>query len=351
MMNLRLLGTAGVRVSELCLGAMTFGDARGAWGASREQSRAVFEAFAEAGGNFIDTANGYQHGQSEALVGEFVKSDRDRFVIATKYTLGDFDSDDPNASGAHRKNLVRSLEGSLRRLGTDHVDLFWVHAWDGLTRDEEVLRALDDVVRAGKVHYIGFSDMPAWVISRSQAIAELRGWSRLAAVQFNYNLTERTPEREIMPMAIDHGLAMTPWGALASGMLSGKYERGRQAESGRLSDPTFRNRGLSERNFAILDEVKEVAEELGATTSQVALAWLRTRSRLIIPILGARTVDQLSDNLGCLGLAFTDAQLARLDAASAPSLGFPGDFLATGPIRKLLYGAFESRLDVRFRGA
>jgi aryl-alcohol dehydrogenase-like predicted oxidoreductase len=349
-MKVRLLGQAGLRVSELCLGTMTFGEARGRWGASRDQARAVFDAYGDAGGNFLDTANTYQDGESERMVGEFVGADRDAWVIATKYSLAEASSSNPNASGNHRRNLLRSIEASLKRLGTDYIDLFWVHAWDGLTRDEEVMRALDDAVRSGKIMYVGFSDAPAWVMSRSDAIAEVRGWSRLAAVQFNYNLVERTPEREIVPMATDLGMAMVVWGGLAGGLLSGKYRKGESAAEGRLSDPMFKGRGLTNENFIIIDTLRAVADELGASPSQVSLAWLRARSPDLIPIIGARTAEQLADNLGCLTVALSDDQRSRLDAVSAVPAGFPSAFLASPAIDALLHGRWKDRLNSPKRG-
>lgn len=349
-MKLQLLGKAGLRVSELCLGTMTFGEARGAWGASRDQARAVFDAYSDAGGNFLDTANTYQDGGSERMVGEFVGIDRDAYVIATKYSLGEASSANPNASGNHRRNLLRSIEASLKRLDTDYIDLFWIHAWDGLTQDEEVVRALDDAVRSGKIMYIGFSDAPAWVISRCDAIAEVRGWSRLAAVQFNYNLVERTPEREIVPMATDLGMAMVTWGGLASGLLSGKYRQGEVTDEGRLSGAMFKGRGLTDENFMIVDAVRAIAHELGSTPSRVSLAWLKSRSPDLIPIVGARTADQLADNLGCLTVSLSDEQVARLDAASAVPAGFPSAFLASPAIDALLHGRWKDRLNVQRRG-
>lgn len=350
-MRLHLLGRTGLRVSELCLGAMTFGEARGDWGASPEESRSLFDTFVDAGGNFVDTANGYQLGQSETLLGEFLQGQRDQFVVATKYSLGARESTDANASGNHRKSMMQGIEGSLRRLKTDHIDLYWMHAWDGLTSDEEVMRGLDDLVRSGKVQYIGISDTPAWVISRSQAIAELRGWTQLAAIQLNYNLTERTAERELLPMASDLGLSVAVWGALAGGVLSGKYRRGKPAGEGRLSDPTFRDRGLTERNHDIVDVLIDVAAELDATPAQAALSWLRAQSPLLIPIVGARTSEQLRGNLKGLSITLSDEHRRRLDDVSRPVLGFPHDFLASPAISSLVEGQFGQRLRARRRGS
>lgn len=349
-MKIRLLGTSGLRVSEAALGTMTFGDARGGWGASREDARAVFDAYADAGGNFIDTASTYQDGQSEEMVGEFVRADRDAFVVATKYALGRPDSIDPNASGGHRKSLVRQLETSLRRLGVDYIDLLWVHAWDGLTRDEEVVRALDDVVRAGKVLYVGFSDTPAWVAARSDAIAEVRGWSRLAALQFNYNLVERTAESELIPLARDQGMGMVGWGALASGLLTGKYDLEGAANVGRLSHETFHNRGFTERNARIVATLVREAADAGVSPGQAALAWIRGRQPQLIPLLGARTRAQLAEHLAGWHVRLDEKAMERLEAVTAPPLAFPGPFLVSPAIQALLHGGFNNRLEVRRRG-
>jgi len=349
-MKFKLLGRSGLRVSELCLGAMTFGNTRG-WGASREEAKAVFDAFVDAGGNFIDTANVYQNGESESLLGAFIQPDRHRHVVATKYTLGGH-PDDPNSRGNSRKAMVQALESSLRALGTDYIDLYWMHAWDGITSDEEVMRALDDMVRAGKILYIGMSDTPAWVISRSQAIAELRGWTQLAAVQMQLNLLDRTSEQEYLPLAEDLGLSLTTWGALGSGLLSGKYKPGvaPASDTGRLGTPGMDGGRLNDRNFAVVDAVATVAAEIGASQPQVALAWVRSRSDKIIPILGARVVDQLRDNLKCLNIMLTPEQIARLEGAAPFHVGFPWSFYRFGPIGPLLHGPTVSRLDVPFRG-
>jgi aryl-alcohol dehydrogenase-like predicted oxidoreductase len=348
VMKLRLLGQSGLRVSQLCLGTMTFGNTRG-WGASREESRVVFDAFVEAGGNFIDTANVYQGGESERLVGEFTRERRHELVVATKYSLGGA-ANDANARGNSRKSMVQSLEASLRRLGTDYVDLFWMHAWDALTPDEEVVRALDDLVRAGKILYVGMSDTPAWVISRSQAIAELRGWSTLAAVQVPLSLIERTAEQEYLPMAEDLGLSVTTWGALGSGVLSGKYKPDESPGGGRLADPAMAGNRLSARNFSIVAVLQSIAEDTGAVPSQIALAWLLARSERIIPIVGARVVDQLRLNLGCLTVDLSPEQLAQLNEVSAVPLGFPWSFYRSGPIGTLLHGPTFPRIANKLRG-
>ena len=337
-MRYRLFGNSGLRVSELALGAMTFGEDWG-WGADQSESKKIFDAYVAAGGNFLDTANVYTNGSSEKFLGELVGKDRERFVIATKYT-STMRPDDPNGGGNHRKSLVQSLEASLRRLGTDYIDLFWVHAWDGMTPTEEIVRALDDVVRAGKVLYVGISDAPAWVVTEANAIAALRGWSRFVGLQIPYSLVERTVERELLPMARAHGLAVTTWGGLGGGALTGKYEAGKPRPKGhRLSEGPWGDAALTDRALAIAGVVREVATELDRTPSQVALAWvLAQRSRAgIIPILGARKVSQLHDNLGALELQLPATALERLDAASAIELGFPHDFLAQ--VRPVIHGA------------
>jgi len=315
---------------------MTFGEEWG-WGASKDESRKVFEAFAAAGGNFIDTANHYTGGTSERFVGEFLGADRHRFVVATKYTLNGR-PDDPNAGGNHRKAMVQALEASLRRLGTDSIDLYWVHAWDPMTPTDEVMRALDDVVRAGKVLYVGVSDTPAWVVARANTLAELKGWSAFVGLQIPYSLIERTPERELLPMARALDVAVTPWGVLGGGLLSGKFRSITDRPSDtRLGSTAWGERTLTEHNLRIGEAVKAVANEGGWTPSQVALAWVRRQPwGVVVPILGARTATQLADNLGCLAVELSDDQLARLDRASRVELGFPTDFLLQ--VRQILYG-------------
>jgi len=337
-MRYRMLGHTGLKVSELCLGAMTFGEGWG-WGASKEVSRGIFDAFAGAGGNFIDTANHYTGGTSESYVGEFVKGERDRFVVATKYTLSPR-PEDPNAGGNHRKSLVQGLEGSLRRLGTDYVDLYWVHAWDGVTPAEELMHALETVVRAGKALYVGISDAPAWVVARANTLAELRGWTPFSAIQVQYSLVERDVERELLPMARALDLAVTAWSPLGGGTLTGKYRKGRpRPGQTRLSEGGWGDAFLTERNLDIAEEVIRVAQELGRTPSQVALAWLLQRpGQGVIPIVGASRLDQFQDNLGCLDFVLDPALAERLDRASAISLGFPHDFLAMPMVRQMVHG-------------
>jgi aryl-alcohol dehydrogenase-like predicted oxidoreductase len=327
-MRYKLLGKSGLRVSELCLGTMTFGDDWG-WGAPKEESRKIFNAFAEAGGNFIDTANNYTNGTSEKFVGEFTKAERDHFVIATKYTLSEY-ATDPNFGGNHRKNMRRSVEGSLRRLDTDHIDLLWLHMWDGMTPVEEVMRALDDLVRAGKVLYVGISDTPAWVVSQANTLADLRGWSRLVAYQGEYSLASRAPERDILPMTQAMEMAYLPWGILEGGELTGKYNL--------PSDEPKRSKDTNERIKNIAAVLMDLSKEGGRTPSQIAINWVRQRPYQIIPILGARSEKQLQDNLGALEFELTKEQIESLNEASPIDLGFPHSFLGSNHVRGLIFG-------------
>jgi len=331
-MNYKLLGKSGLRVSELCLGTMTFGDDWG-WGANKDESKAMFELFINAGGNFIDTADGYTNGTSEKYVGEFIRSERKHFVVATKFSFNQRRGD-PNAGGNHRKNMVQALEGSLRRLGTDYVDLYWMHAWDELTPIEEVMRAFDDMIRAGKVLYIGISDAPAWWVARANTLAELRGWAPFVALQIEYNLIERTPERELLPMAEAFGMTVTPWSPLASGWLTGKYAA--KAREKRRLDKTPQFARPTERNIAIAKEVVKVARAARKSPAQVALNWLRRDG--MIPILGARTLQQFEDNLSCIKWSLNSKQRAQLDEISWIELGFPRDFLDRPFVRDYLHG-------------
>src|SRR6185436_12494134 len=262
-MRYKLFGRTGLRVSELALGTMTFGEDWG-WGASEETSRSIFDTYAAAGGNFIDTACNYTNGTSEKFVGEFIAADRDHFVVATKYTLTSRQAD-PNAGGNHRKNMVHSVEASLRRLNTPMIDLLWLHMWDGVTPIEEVMRALDDLVRAEKVLYVGISDTPAWVIARANMLADLRGWSPFVGLQAPYSLADRSLERELLPMARALELAVTPWGLLEGGELTGKY-------SAPAAEPR-RSSTADPANIALGEVVNSVAVEIGRSPSQVAINW------------------------------------------------------------------------------
>ncbi|RSM98200.1 aldo/keto reductase [Nonomuraea sp. WAC 01424] len=337
-MRYTTFGTSGLRVSELILGTMGFGEDWG-WGAPPEECRRMFTAYAEAGGNVIDTANRYTEGSSERIVGELIGKERDRYVLTTKYTLS-MDGEDPNAAGNHRKNLRRSVEESLRRLGTDYLDLLWVHIWDPDTPIEETLRALDDLVRTGKVLYLGFSDVPAWVIARANTIAELRGWTSFIGLQLSYSLLERDIERELLPMAETLGLSVAAWAPLARGVLSGKFTRTDATAGSRISRDA-----VPERHLAIAADVAGVADELGVSSSQVALAWTRAHRTWIHPISGARTFDQLTDNLAACDLRLPPEMVERLDEASAFPLGFPQNFIQMS--REFVYGPSAARFDRR----
>lgn len=342
-MRYRLLGRSGLKVSEICLGTMTFGEDWG-FGASKEDSRKQFDAFAKAGGNFIDTANVYTGGTSERFVGEFVKENRDSWVVATKYSITT-SATDVNAWGNSRKNMTHAVEASLRRMQLECIDLYWVHVADMLTPADEVMRGLDDLVRAGKILYIGVSDTPAWQVARANTLAELMGWSRFVGLQIEYSLIERTPERELLPMADAMGLTVTPWGAIGGGVLSGKYTpNGEAADSKRVSGNKNR---LSERNLKIASEVALVAKEIGKTPTQVALAWVSSRGKNgTIPIVGARTASQVEDSLGAAGLSLPVEVASRLDAVSKVDLGFPHDFLARPSMQKVLRGDTGDKLIV-----
>lgn len=331
-MNYLLLGRSGLRVSEISLGTMTFGTEWG-WGASHEESKKIFDAYAQAGGNFIDTANRYTEGTSEKYVGEFTAANRERFVIATKYTLFN-KRNDPNASGNHRKNMMQSVEGSLKRLMTDYIDLLWVHAWDNTTPVDEIMRGLDDLVRQGKVLYIGISDTPAWIVSMANVMAELRGWTRFIGLQVEYSLIQRTPERDLLPMAKALDIAVTPWAPLAGGALTGKY-LSENEDARRLAPASAR---LNERNTLIAREVVAIASEIGATPAQIALAWTRRLDQTVIPILGARKVSQIEDSLRCLSITLSESHLQRLDEVSKIELGFPHDFLNAPGTQEVIYG-------------
>ena len=323
-----VFGPSGLRVSELCLGAMTFGDSYD-WGAGREGSKELFKAFLDAGGNFIDTANRYQEGQSEELLGEFMGGIRDEIVLATKYTLTRVPSD-PNSSGNHRKSLVVAVEESLKRLKTDYIDILWMHAWDQITRSDEVMRSLEYLVASGKILHIGASDTPAWVIARSNTLAELRGWSSFTGVQLPYSLLERSPERDALPMAQAFELGVVPFGCLAAGMLTGKYLDDPDNKGGRINQADWPLANMSQnekvRNVALL--VRDIANQIGATSSQVAIAWVKAQHDSYVPIVGVRTAAQLKDNLGANDVRLSQEHLAQLDKASAISMDFPHNVLA-----------------------
>lgn len=340
-MNYKLLGRSGLRVSELALGTMTFGEDWG-FGASKEESQKIFNAFVEAGGNFIDTAVNYTNGTSEKYVGEFIRGNRERFVVATKYSLNT-SPDDPNGGGNHRKNLVQSVEKSLKQLNTDYIDLLWLHAWDFMTPLEEVMRGLDDLVRLGKILYIGISDTPAWIVSQGNMLATLRGWTPFIGLQVEYNLLQRTPERDLLPMARSLDLGVTAWAPMAGGALTGKYNNP-SAEKGRLSPQSAR---LNEHNRAIAAVVEEIAKELETSPAQVALNWVRQQSGTIIPLIGAKRESQMKDNLGSLKFMLSETHMNLLNEASKIELGFPHDFLASEPVLKAIHGSTYGKIEKR----
>jgi len=340
----RLLGNSGLRVSEMCLGTMTFGEDWG-WGTDKIDSRKIYEAFRDAGGNFFDTANFYTNGTSETLLGEFIAGHRGSVVLATKYSNAP-PGTDPNAAGNHRKSMMQAVEGSLRRLKTDYIDLYWLHIWDSITPFDEVMRSFDDLTRQGKILYAGVSNAPAWWIARANTLAELRGWNRFAGLQVEYSLIERTVERELLPMSKALGLGVTAWSPLAGGWLSGKYFEDRKT-GGRLDEQQWRDNALevNERSRAIVAEVATVARETGRSSAQVALAWLRHRDMPVTPIIGARKIEQLKDNLSSLDLNLTADQRERLATVSRIHMGFPHDFLNKDLVQAFSFGGLKNSID------
>lgn len=324
------LGKSGLRVSPLCLGAMTFGEDWG-WGASVKDSEAILDRYQELGGNFIDTANAYTKGHSEKIIGDHIgrhPNKRERVVLATKF-FSNLYPGDPNGGGAHRKTLIAQCEQSLRRLQTSYIDLYWMHCWDANTPIEETLRALDDLVQSGKVRYIGFSDTPAWKCAEAQTIARFRGWSPLIALQIEYSLLERTVEGELIPMARELGLGVTPWSPLRSGVLSGKYSRDKHGshEAGRGAWATS---SLNEQTYDLLDVMAKIAGELDTSVARVAIAWVQSRPGVTSTIIGARTLKQLEDNIAALDVQLRPEHLSQLDELTKPKLNFPADFIANG---------------------
>jgi aryl-alcohol dehydrogenase-like predicted oxidoreductase len=339
LMRYKLLGRSGLRVSEFCLGTMTFGDAWG-WGADDEESRKLFHLYLDKGGNFIDTAVNYTDGQSETLIGRFIKGLRQELVIATKYSLTHPQSTDPNSGGNSRKSLVQSLERSLKRLKTDYVDLLYLHMWDYLTPVEEVLRGMDDLVSAGKVLYLAVSDSPAWIVAEANARAELRGWSQFVGLQVPYSLLDRSVERSLLPVAQHWGMTVLPWGLLEGGLLAEKSHSATD-QTPRL-DPSQVH--FNQRQAKTLEEVKVVAGELRRPVAQVAINWVRqqTHRAQIIPVIGARTTDQLEKNLGALAWRLPDDCLERLNEVSKLNAGFPQSLI---PANRYLFGATFDEID------
>ncbi|MEZ4334418.1 MAG: aldo/keto reductase [Myxococcota bacterium] len=341
-MRYATFGNTGLKVSELALGAMTFGETWG-WGSSKSESQQVFARFVEAGGNFIDTADVYTGGESERILGALMGSDRDRFVVSTKFTAGP-NAVDPNAAGNGRKHMIRALEASLRRLGTDYVDVYWVHVWDFLTPIEEVMQAFDDLVRSGKVLYVGLSDTPAWIVARGQTLAERQGATRLAAIQVPYSLADRRIEPDVFLLAETLDLAVCCWSPLDQGRLTGKY-----APEGGLRDESRRSAlhgaKLAPAKAKLVAELVAVAAELGCSPAALALRWIRRRSTRAIPIVGARTRRQLEDSLGAVGLVLPDPLFERLERASRPAPSFPYDLLASPAQTGFTYGGYLDRID------
>jgi aryl-alcohol dehydrogenase-like predicted oxidoreductase len=330
---------SGLRVSQLALGTGNFGTAWG-YGAELDEARRMFGRYLDAGGNFIDTADNYQAGQSETLLSELIAPVREKVVLASKYTLGLMPAQAGIAAvGNSRKVMVQSVEASLKRLDTDRIDLLWVHMPDGVTPMEEIMRGLDDLARAGKIVFAGLSDFPAWRVARAATWAELRGTLPIAGVQIEYSLVERTAELELRPMARSLGLGTVGWSPLGGGLLTGKYRRGEVGRATQLG--TLVHQEDSTHKAAVLDALETVAGEVDSNMGRVAIAWVAARG--VVPIIGPKSVAQLEDNLAAAELRLTAAQLALLDAAGAPSLGFPHDMLNQLPMKRSLAGGqFDS---------
>jgi aryl-alcohol dehydrogenase-like predicted oxidoreductase len=342
-MKYRLLGNSGLRVSEAALGTMTFGEDWG-WGTAKDEARKVYDAFREAGGNFIDTANIYTNGTSESFLGEFMDGHRQSVVLATKYTNA-FPGTDPNAAGNQRKNMMQAVEASLKRLRTEYIDLYWVHIWDQITPVEEVMRGLDDLVRAGKVLYTGISDAPAWWIAQANTLASFRGWSPFVGLQIEYSLIERSVERELIPMAKAMNIGVTAWSPLVGGVLTGKYHGHGSSEQARMHTEMAKD-FMPEpvRSGRIVAAVKTVSDETGSSMAQVALAWLRYRPVPVIPIIGARKLSQFQDNLASFDVTLSADHLKTLDEASRIELGFPYDMYAKALPRAICYGGLRDQI-------
>jgi aryl-alcohol dehydrogenase-like predicted oxidoreductase len=341
-MKYRLFGNSGLRVSEVSLGTMTFGEDWG-WGSSKDEARKIYEAYRTAGGNFIDTANLYTNGSSETLLGEFMRDHRQSMVLATKYTNA-MAGNDPNAAGNQRKNMVQAIEASLKRLKTDYIDLYWLHIWDQITPVDEVMRAFDDLVSQGKVLYVGVSDAPAWWTAQANTLAELRGWSKFIGLQIEYSLIERTVERELIPMAKAFKLGLVAWSPLAGGLLSGKYHSGAAKDARYTTDMAKSFLRSGERIDRIVSVVQKVSQQVGRSAAQVALAWLRYRDIPVIPIIGARRPAQLEDNLASFELQLSAEQVAALNDASAIEMGFPHDFYENEMVRTVAYGGMRDKI-------
>lgn len=340
-MHYKILGKSGLKVAELCLGIMTFGEQWG-WSTSTPEAKKILDTYLEAGGNFIDTANMYTGGTSERYLGDFLKSNRDDVVLSTQYTQEKHDAAPDSTTGYNRKNMIQTLEASLKRLDTDYIDIYWVHAQDKITSLEEMMRGFDDLVRSGKVLHIGISDTPAWIISKADTLAQLWGWTSISAIQVEYSLAERNAEQDLLPMAAALNIAVAARSPLAGGLLTGKYTRGKQPDINRQMDKTPPHE-RSERSLAIAREVDTIADELARPSCQVALNWLLRRGSAI-PILGVRTADQLNEHLGCLEFRLSQSQMDRLEKISAIDKGYPHNVLDYNRGRRIIYRDFYDRL-------
>ncbi|WP_426020219.1 aldo/keto reductase [Brevundimonas sp. DWR2-3-1b1] len=346
----RTLGRSGLVVSPLALGTMTFGS--GEWGADEAESRQVFQAYRDAGGNFVDTADIYGGGESERLVGQFIREtkSRDEVVLSTKFAFNGSASPlssaqagggNPNAGGAGAKNIHRALDASLKRLGTDYIDLYWMHIWDGVTPVEEIVQTLGDLVRAGKIRYYALSDMPAWLAMKAATLAAERRVPAPIAIQVEYSLVARDIEAEHVPAAVEGGMGVMPWSPLAGGFLTGKYRREDTANTGRLSGANpFGQSKFADRNWIVLDTLKAVADEIGRPPAQVALRWVMQRPGVASTLIGVRDASQLAGNIAATAFALTDEQMSRLNAASAPQPGFTLGLTAPA-IRRMVFGGNE----------
>ncbi|OHX65202.1 aldo/keto reductase [Flammeovirga pacifica] len=337
-MQYKFFGKTGLKVSELCLGTMTFGEDWGT-GTDKYTSQKIFDAFVEKGGNFFDTANFYTNGTSEKYLGEFIQKNREHHVVASKYTLIE-NADHPNGSGNSRRNMMNTVEASLKRMNTDYMDILWLHMWDGTTQIEDILRGMDDLISQGKVCYIGISDTPAWVVSQGNTYAKLRGWEQFAGIQVEYSLIAREVERELIPMSDHFDMSVLAWAPLGAGILSGKYNKG-MIDQGRLSENSVK---FTDHNLNIARRVEEFANEIGATTSQVALKWLMKNNQKVIPIIGARKVEQVQQNLGVLDIDLTEDMMTELNKMSKINLGFPNEFLQQDNARNYSFGGWYDKI-------
>lgn len=343
-MKYKLFGKSGLRVSEIALGTMTFGDNIN-WGSSEKTAKDIYKAFLEKGGNFIDTANVYTDGNSEKILGALIKPDRDKIVLSTKYSLST-DHKNPNASGNHRKNLVQSINHSLERLKTDYIDILFVHAWDNMTPVEEMMKALNELVNQGKVLYLAISDTPAWIISQANTIAELRGYSPFVSVQCEYSLLERTCEQEFIPLSQAFDLAITAWSPLAVGTLTGKYLNNENPKGSRgEAQPGWIKDYLTPKRNEIVKAVVDIAKKVRKTPAQVALRWLMQKPVVCIPIIGAKNVEQLNDNLGSADFELSNEDINKLNEVSQYEVGFPYAFLKTDHVRTMLYGDYYTSIE------